>query len=250
MEPRHVLITGAGSGIGAAIARAFWRDGARVTLVGRRPEPLQAMARELGGAAAAPCDVTDEAAVMALVEGLTPVDVLINNAGAALTAPVAATTPAQMRAMLDVNLMGPFHAIRAVLPGMQARDAGRIITIASTASLKGYAYTGAYCAAKHAVLGLTRALAHELARTAVTANAICPGFTDTDLVERSINTIMAKTGRDRAQTLAELVKHNPQRRLIDPDEVAAAALWLASDAARSINGQAWAIAGGEIMGAG
>jgi NAD(P)-dependent dehydrogenase (short-subunit alcohol dehydrogenase family) len=244
------VVTGAATGIGAAIARGLASAGYRLTLMGRRREPLDTLAATVPEAAAVSCDVTDETQVadaFAAAEARAPIDLLVNNAGVALTAPVAKTTLDQFRAMLDVNLLGPFLCARAVLPGMRARNAGRIVTIASTAGLKGYAYTGAYCASKHGVIGLTRTLALELAQTRITANAVCPGFTDTELVERSLETIMSKTGRTREAAVAELVKHNPQGRLIAPEEVAATVLWLASDAARSVTGQAIAVAGGETM---
>lgn len=250
VDGRHAVVTGGGSGIGLAIARALHDAGARVTLMGRSVERLRGVLDSLPGAAGIAVDVADEASVaqaFAEAEALAPVDILVNNAGAAVTAPVARTSLDQFRAMLDVNLLGPFLCTRAVLPAMTRRDYGRIITVASTSGLKGYAYTGAYCASKHGVIGLTRTLALELARTGVTANAVCPGFTDTELVERSLDNIVAKTGRSRDEALAELVKHNPQARLIDPAEVAAAVLYLCSEQARSITGQSLVVAGGEIM---
>ena len=151
-----------------------------------------------------------------------------------------------LRAMMALNVEPLLVAAQAVVPAMKARGGGRIITIASTAGLKGYAYVGAYCAAKHAAVGLTRALAQELARSGVTVNAVCPGFTDTDLVAGSLDALEAKTGRDRADLLAEFTKVNPMGRLITPDEVAAACLWLASPAAGAVTGQAIAVAGGEL----
>lgn len=250
----HAVVTGAGAGIGLAIARTLAAAGAQVTLMGRRREPLLAAAEKLPGSSFQTCDVTDEAdvakAFAAAEAAHGPVEYLVNNAGSAVTAPVAKTTLAQMRAMLDVNLIGPFLCARAVLPGMTTRGSGRIVTIASTSGLKGYAYTGAYCASKHGVIGLTRTLALELASTGVTANAVCPGFADTELVERSIDMITRKTGRSREDALAELVKHNPQKRLIAPAEVADAVLWLCGPGAASITGQSIVVAGGEIMGAG
>jgi NAD(P)-dependent dehydrogenase (short-subunit alcohol dehydrogenase family) len=253
LSGQHAVVTGAGAGIGLAIARSLSAAGCAVTLMGRRLEPLMAAAAGLPSARAIACDVSDEESVataFAQAAEWAPIDILVNNAGAAVTAPLARTTLDQMRSMLDVNLIGPFLCCRAVLPAMQKRGGGRIITIASTSGLKGYAYTGAYCASKHAVIGMTRTLALELAGTNITANAVCPGFTDTELVARSIETITSKTGRSADEALAELVKHNPQKRLIDPHEVAQAVLWLCAPEARSITGQAWVVAGGEIMGAG
>lgn len=244
---RHAVITGAGTGIGAAIAHALATAGVRLTLMGRRLDRLEDLAGSLPGASAIACDVTDDASVAAAFARAGAADILIANAGAALTAPLVKTSRAQFQAMLDVNLIGPFLCAQAVLPGMIARKQGRVIAIASTAGLKGYAYTGAYSAAKHGVVGLIRTLALELATSGVTANAICPGFADTELVERALETIISRTGRSRDDALAELVRHNPQGRLIDPAEVAGVVLWLISDAARSVTGQAIAVAGGEVM---
>jgi NAD(P)-dependent dehydrogenase (short-subunit alcohol dehydrogenase family) len=171
---------------------------------------------------------------------------LIANAGAAESASFAKSDVALFRRMIDVNFMGVVHAVQAVLPAMRQRPYGRIVAVASTAGLKGYAYVSAYSAAKHAVIGLVRSLALELAATRVTVNAVCPGFTDTDLIAGSIENIMKKTGRSHAQALAELARHNPQGRLIAPSEVADAVLWLCGEGAGAITGQAIAVAGGEI----
>ena len=178
--------------------------------------------------------------------GAGALDILVANAGAAVSAPIARSDAALFRTMLDVNLMGTVHAARAALEGMAARGHGRIVAVASTAGLKGYPYVSAYCAAKHAVIGFVRALALETARTGVTVNAVCPGYTDTDLVADSLERIVARTGRSREAALAELTRHNPQGRLVDPAEVADAVLWLCGPGAGSVTGQAVAVAGGEV----
>ncbi|MDR3373983.1 MAG: SDR family NAD(P)-dependent oxidoreductase [Ancalomicrobiaceae bacterium] len=250
----HALVTGAGSGIGVAIARRLAAAGARVTLAGRREAPLRAVAAGLPAGSAnivAGFDVTDEAAIerglAAARAAFGPVLILVNNAGAAETAPFAKTTLEQWQRVIAVDLTSVFLVTRAVLADVKAAPAGRIVNIASTAGLKGYRYVAAYSAAKHGVIGLTRSLALELAKTGVTVNAVCPGYTDTPLVADAVAAIMKKTGRSEAEALAELTAGNPQGRLIRPDEVADAVLWLASPAAQSITGQAIAIAGGEVM---
>lgn len=246
----HAVVTGGGSGIGAAIARTLHGAGAQVTVMGRRREPLEYVASSLPGALTITIDVTDEASVetaMAEARARAPVSILVNNAGGAETAPLAKTSTALWQQMIAVNLTGAFLCTRAVLGDVSKAANGRIITIASTAGLRGYAYTGAYAAAKHGVIGLTRTLALELARTGATANAICPGFADTELVQRSIDTVFEKTGISREDALAQFVKDNPQKRLIRPEEVAAAALWLCDPLSASVNGQSIAIAGGEVM---
>lgn len=256
LEGLHAVVTGGGSGIGAAIAQALIADGARVTLMGRRLEALKAQRDRLsvdGGPAVEVqvCDVSDEAAVRrafaAAASAAGPVDVLVNNAGQVETAPMAKTSLATWRRLLDVNLTGTFLCSREVLPAMAERRFGRIVNVASTAALKGYTYVAAYCAAKHGVLGLTRALALETARKGITVNAVCPGYTETDIVAGAIDTIVAKTGRTPDEARAELAAVNPQGRLVDPAEVAATVAWLARRDSAALTGQAIAVAGGEVM---
>ena len=245
----NALVTGGGRGIGAAIATALTRGGARVTVLGREETALAERVQAGQAAAYVTADVTDAPgfeAIMAKIAADGAIDILVNNAGAALSAPFLKTSNADFQRMLDVNLMGPVIATRAALPGMIARKFGRIVNIASTAAMKGYPYVGAYVASKHALLGLTRTLALELAKTGVTANAVCPGFTDTDMVSASLETIVAKTGRTIEAARAELTRSNPMGRLIAPEEVADAVCFLARRESASITGSAIAVAGGEV----
>ena len=251
---RHALITGASRGIGAAIAQALAAQGYSLTLVGRSEAGLQALQAQLPNASAhgwAVADVADEAAVAAAFAKARSergeVAVLVNNAGQAESAPLTKTTMALWQQMLAVNLTGTFLCTREALPAMQAAGWGRIINVASTAAQRGYAYVAAYAAAKHGVLGLTRSVALEVARKGITVNAVCPGYTETDLLRESIANVVAKTGRSEAEARAEFAKSNPQQRLVQPEDVAAMVAWLASDAAVAVTGQALSISGGEVM---
>lgn len=245
----HALVTGGGRGIGRAIASQLARAGAIVTVIGRNQAVLDDAVASGDAHFADVSDVTDQAAIGAAIAKAAarqPIDILIANAGIAESAPFAKSDAALFKRMIDTNLMGAVHSIQAALPSMRNQPRGRIVAIASTAGLKGCAYVSAYSAAKHAVVGLVRSLALELANTRVTVNAVCPGFTDTDLVTGSIETIMTKTGRSRDQAAAELAKHNPQGRLITPNEVADTVVWLCGEGASAVTGQAIVVAGGEI----
>ena len=247
---KHALVTGGSRGIGAAIARALIAHGATVTITGRERERLARTAHEFG-AAFVVSDVTDHDGVEHAFESATKssgrIDILVNNAGQAVSAPFLKTDVELLHRMLTVNLCGTFHFTKSALPAMLEAGWGRIVNVASTAGLVGYAYVSAYCAAKHAVVGLTRALAIEVATKGVTVNAVCPGYTDTDMVQESIQKIIGKTGKTEDAVVAELISRNPQKRLILPEEPANAVAWLCLPGSNSINGQAIAIAGGEVM---
>ena len=249
---RHALVTGAGRGIGAAIAARLAGEGARVTLVSRTRSQLEATAARLGEAAQCVCaDVADSQSVLGAFEqavrAFGAVDILINNAGQAQSGPLHRAPEALWHTMIAVNLTGTYHCIRAALPAMFERKFGRVVNVASTAGLRGYPYVAAYCASKHGVIGLTRALALEVAERQVTVNAVCPGYTDTGIAADAIANIQKLTGRSAEQARAALTKSNPQGRLVQPDEVANAVAWLCVPGSESINGQSIAIAGGEVM---
>ncbi|GGK28919.1 SDR family NAD(P)-dependent oxidoreductase [Salinarimonas ramus] len=250
LSGRHALVTGGGRGIGLSIARTLAQAGARVTVLGRDMAALERAVAAGSAHHAVTADVTIEDAIVhafgEAVEQAGPIDLLVCNAGAAESAPFLSSNDELLERMLDMNYRSVIYAARAVLPAMIERGFGRIVTVASTASLRGYPYVTSYVAAKHATLGLVRALALETAKKGITVNAVCPGFTDTDLVSQSVERIMAKTGRSEADAMAELTKHNPQGRLVKPEEVADAVAWLCGEGAASVTGQAIAVAGGEV----
>jgi NAD(P)-dependent dehydrogenase (short-subunit alcohol dehydrogenase family) len=249
---RHAVVTGASRGIGAAIATALTAAGARVSLLGRDESRLTKVSGELGdaGRAIRVSDVADATSVRnafaAARRHFGPVHILINNAGQAASAKFTDTDEALWRDILGVNLTGTYLCTREAIPDMLQLGFGRVVNIASTAGLRGAPYISAYAASKHAVIGLTRSLALEYATKNITVNAICPGYADTAIVQKTIANIMSKTGRSENEALAALVAANPQRRLIKPEEVAHAVLWLCRPGAESVTGQSIVIAGGEV----
>jgi NAD(P)-dependent dehydrogenase (short-subunit alcohol dehydrogenase family) len=252
LQDRHAVVTGAGRGIGAAIAARLVAEGARVTLLSRTQSQLDHVTATLGASSQALCvDITDphatRQAFALAVQSFGAVDILINNAGQARSALLHRAPEELWDDMLAVNLTGTYHGIRAVLPAMIDRQFGRIVNIASTAGLHGYPYVTAYCAAKHGVIGLTRALALEVAQRNITVNAVCPGYTETGLAEATIANIQQATGRSANDARAALTKINPQGRLIQPGEVAHVVAWLCLPGTEAITGQSIAIAGGEVM---
>ena len=252
LQNRHALVTGGGQGIGAAIARLLVAQGANVTVLGRKLATVQALAAEQPERLhAVSADVSDpeqvKAAFVNALQRFGPISILVNNAGQANSAPFLKTDAALWNQMLAVNLTGTLLCTQAAVPDMLSEGWGRVVNIASTAGLTGYAYVAAYCAAKHGVVGLTRALALEFAKKGLTVNAVCPGYTETDIVRSSIANVVAKTGRTEAQARAEFTAGNPQGRLVQADEVADTVAWLCGPAASAITGQSIAVCGGELM---
>ncbi len=254
LKGRHALVTGGTRGIGLAIAQSLLQHGAKVTIVARNPANLQKAKTWLDSMGEVNCielDIADETAIPKAfadaVEHFGLISILVNNAGQAHSAPFMKTDLKLLQKMMAVNLASVLVCTQAVLPGMLEMSWGRIINIASTAGLTGYGYASAYCAAKHAVVGLTRALALEVAKKGITVNAICPGYTETDLVHEAIANIVKKTGRTEEQARAELAANNPQGKLVQPQEVASAVTWLCLSGSAAINGQSLPIDGGELM---
>ncbi len=245
VETKHVVVTGGGSGVGADIARTFHNGGAKVTIFGRNETALkrQSLPYQV-------CDVTDASAVKKAFEAARkqhgPVDIVIANAGNALSKPFIQMSQEDLSAMLAVNLVGVFNTWQHGLADMVERDWGRLIVVASTAGLKGYPYVSGYCAAKHGVIGMMKALSLELAKTGITVNAICPGFTETPLLARSIENIVVTTKMSDVDAAKILKNNNPQQRFIQTDEIASAAMWLCDEASRSVTGHSLSISGGEI----
>ena len=246
LEQHHAFVTGGASGIGLAVTKALAAAGARVTIASRNIDRINEVADEIEGVSGVALDVSDPDSIATVFEAAGPINILVNNSGIAMAAPFHKITLDEWSKIMDVNLRGVFLCMQAALPSMRERDSGRIINIASTAGLKGYAYIAAYAASKHGVIGMTRALALELALTGITVNCVCPGFTDTAMAADAVANITGKTGRSEAEALAELTKNNPQQKLVAPEEVADTVMWLCEDSSRSMNGQAIAVAGGEI----
>jgi NAD(P)-dependent dehydrogenase (short-subunit alcohol dehydrogenase family) len=247
---KHAVVTGGARGIGAAVTQALADLGAKVTMFGRSAAPPT----ELAGKPQlqyVQADVCEEEALSRAFDSARsefgPIHILVNNAGQGRSAPFLRTDLALWRSMMQVNLDSTFHCIHAVLPAMLQAGWGRIVNVASTAGLKGYGYVTAYCAAKHGVVGLTRSLALEVATKGITVNAVCPGYTETEMLQRAVDGIMAKTGRTEAEARAELSAGNPQKRFVQPEEVANAVAWLCLPGSEAVTGQSIAIAGGEVM---
>jgi NAD(P)-dependent dehydrogenase (short-subunit alcohol dehydrogenase family) len=254
LSGQHAVVTGGGRGIGAAIAEALAQADARVTLMGRSRDVLLSEAARLrskAGVQAVEVDVTEpdsvERGFAAAAKGFGPAAILVNNAGQAASAPFEKTDMALWQRLIAVNLTGTFLCSRAVVPGMVKAGYGRIVNIASIAGLAGAPYISAYCASKHGVVGLTRSLALELARKNITVNAVCPSYVETDMVSAAVSNIVSKTGRSEGDAKAELVRRNPQGRILQPQEVANTVLWLCQPGSEAITGQAISVSGGEVM---
>ncbi len=258
LQGYHALVTGGSRGIGLAIARSLLQQGLHVSIAARSQSSLESAQQSLlrEGIAAEQMqflilEVSDEASVANCFQQARQhfgaVQILVNNAGQASAAPLLKTSFSDWQQMLNVNLSGSFLCCQQALPDMLRHGWGRIVNIASTAALKGYPYVSSYCAAKHGVLGLTRALALEVATKGVTVNAVCPGYTETDLLQGALQNIMSKTGRSEAAARAELAAQNPQGQLILPQQVADAVWWLVQPQSSAMTGQAIAVAGGEVM---
>jgi NAD(P)-dependent dehydrogenase (short-subunit alcohol dehydrogenase family) len=254
LHGQHAVVTGGGSGIGGAIAHALGEEGAHVTVFGRNRARLDAQAERLAALTEAQPIEVDVTSPESVARGFAqarerfgPPSILVNSAGQAAAAPFLETDVALLwKQMLDVNLTGTFLCTQAALPGMLEQRYGRIVNVASTAGLTGYRYVTAYCASKHGVVGLTRALALEVAKKNITVNAVCPGYTDTAIVDAAVANIAAKTGRSEQAAREELVRANPQGRLLRPEEVANAVLWLCLPGSDAVTGQAISVSGGEV----
>jgi NAD(P)-dependent dehydrogenase (short-subunit alcohol dehydrogenase family) len=246
---KHALVTGGGSGIGASVAMTLARAGAAVTICGRRKEALEKTAASAANLFAIVADVTDEDSMTLLYKQAQTArgifDIVVANAGGAESAPAEKVSAELWAKTLNVNLTGAFYSVKPALAGMRARGWGRVIFIASTAGLKAYAYVAPYVAAKHGVVGLSRALALETAKQGITVNAVCPGYTATPLLEQAVRQIVAKTNRSEADARDAIAANNPQRRIIEPQEVADVVLWLCGSETGSITGQAISVSGGE-----
>ena len=256
LDGRHAIVTGGAGAIGLAVAKQLVACGARVTVTGRTSARLERAVADLGGpqhARAQVADVADEQSVStafarAAAAEFGPVGILINGAGIAESAPFAKTDAALWARHIATNLSGPFYCCRAVVPGMRSANYGRIVTVASIAGLQGAPYITAYCASKHGVIGLTRALAQELASTGITVNAVCPGYVDTPMTDATIENIVAKTGMTAGDARARLAESNPEGRLLRPDEVAGAVLRLCLPDAETVTGEAIVVSGEAVTG--